>query len=266
MTPDPTRAWQTMTTIEVDTLAAKDPVIVLPIAAIEQHGPHLPLSTDLEIGLGVLAEAFRQLDSEAPIWTLPTQTIGTSIEHLGFAGTLSLDSELLVETIVQLGAGVARSGVRRLVISNSHGGNVPAMDTACLRLREEHALLVVKASYFLFAHPDNTGLPEFEWRHGLHGGAVETAMVLHLCPALVRTEALKQFPSLGQELTHTMRHVGPEHEASFAWLARDLNPEGVTGNAALANARLGESLVGHYGHILAEVIQDTRAFPLDRLR
>ena len=106
---------------EVDTLAAKDPVIVLPIAAIEQHGPHLPLSTDLEIGLGVLAEAFRQLDSEAPIWTLPIQTIGTSIEHLGFAGTLSLDSELLVETIVQLGAGVARSGVRRLVISNSHG-------------------------------------------------------------------------------------------------------------------------------------------------
>ena len=262
---DQTRAWQTMTTVEAETVAAKDPVVVLPIAAIEQHGPHLPLSTDLEIGLGVLTEALRQIDSGPPILTLPTQTIGTSIEHLGFAGTLTLDQELLVETISQLGAAVARCGVRRLVISNSHGGNTSAVNTASLRLRQEHGLLVIKASYFLFSPPADTGLPEAEWQHGLHGGAVETAMMLHLRPDLVRTGAMKSFPSLGQELTHSMQHLGPENQISFAWLAGDLNPQGVTGDATLANAKLGASLVSHYAHLLAEVIQDAQAFPIDRL-
>lgn len=262
---DPIRSWQTLTTVEATALAARDPVVVLPLAAIEQHGPHLPLSTDLEIGLGLLSEAFRRLPDDMPVWALPPQPIGTSGEHLRFSGTLSLDPELMTETLTQLGATMAGSGVRRLVLSNSHGGNLSAMDTAALRLREEHGLLVVKASYFNFARPDDTGLPEAEWRHGLHGGAVETAMMLHLRPDLVRTNALQRFSSLGQELAGTMRRVSPEGGASFAWLAGDLNPHGVTGDTRLAHAELGEHLVTHYGGVLAAVIQDAREFPLHRL-
>ena len=256
--------WHTLTTTEAAALAARDPVVVLPLAAIEQHGPHLPLSTDLDVGLGLLHEAFRQLATDLPARVLPPQTVGASREHLRFAGTLSLDAELLGELIHQHGTALASSGVRRLVLFNSHGGNLRAMDAAGLRLRDEHGMLVVKASYFTFSRPDDVALPESEWRHGLHGGAVETAMMLHLCPDLVRKDAMQRFPSLGQDLDGLGR-VGPEGEASFAWLAGDLNPQGVTGDARLADAETGQRLVAHYGRVLADIIQDARAFPLDRL-
>ena len=262
---DPIRYWQALTTTEAAALAARDPVVILPLAAIEQHGPHLPLSTDLDIGLGLLNEAFHQLPNDLPAWVLPPQTIGASREHRRFAGTLSLDPKLVAELIHQHGTALAVCGVRRLVLFNSHGGNLRAMDAGALRLRDERGILVVKASYFAFSRPDDVALPEAEWRHGLHGGAVETAMMLHLCPDLVRTDALRRFPSLGQDLDSTLRRLGPESEASFAWLAGDLNPHGVTGNARLADAETGQRLVAHYGRVLAEVIQDARAFPLDRL-
>ena len=262
---DPIRYWQTLTTTEAAAVVARDPVVILPLAAIEQHGPHLPLSTDLDIGLGLLREAFLQLPDDLPAWVLPPQTTGASREHLPFTGTLSLDLELVIELVRQHGTSLAASGVRRLVLFNSHGGNLPAMDAAALRLRDEHGILVVKASYFAFSRPADTALPESEWRHGLHGGAVETAMMLHLCPDLVRTDAIQRFRSLGQDLDDHLRRLGPEGEAAFAWLARDLNPHGVTGDARLADAQSGQRLVAHYGRVLADVIQDARAFPLDRL-
>ena len=262
---DPIRYWEALTTPEATALAARDPVVILPLAAIEQHGPHLPLSTDLDIGLGLLREAFRQLPNDLPARVLPPQAIGASREHLRFDGTLSLDTEFLVGLIHQQGTALATCGVRRLVLFNSHGGNVTAMDTAALRLRDERGILVVKASYFTFSRPDDVALPETEWRHGLHGGAVETAMMLHLCPSEVRTDAIQRFPSIGQDLDDTLRRLGPEGEASFAWLAGDLNAAGVTGDLRLANAETGQRLVAHYGRVLAEVIQDARVFPLDRL-
>ena len=262
---DPIRYWQAMTTTEARAFAARDPVVILPLAGIEQHGPHLPLSTDLDIGLGLLREASRQLPDGLPARVLPPQATGASREHLRFAGTLSLDTELVVELIHQHGTALAESGVRRLVIFNSHGGNVAAMDTAALRLRDEHGMLVVKASYFSFSRPDDVALPEAEWRHGLHGGAVETAMMLHLCPSTVHTDVLQRFRSLGHDLDGTLKRLGPEGEASFAWLAGDLNPDGVTGDARLADAETGLRLVAHYGRVLADVIQDARVFPLDRL-
>ena len=264
MSDDPIRYWQTLTTVEAAALAARDPVIVLPLAAIEQHGPHLPLSTDLVIGLGLLAEAFRRLPPDLPVRALPPQAVGTSGEHGRFAGTLSLTPELLIESLVQTGAAVGAAGVRRLVVANSHGGNLSAVDIAARRLREED-LLVVKATYFDAPRPSHTGLPEEEWRYGLHGGAVETAMMRHLRPDLVRLDAVQRFPSLDEDLSGTLRQVSAEGGASFAWLAGDLNPQGVAGDATLGTAELGARLVAHYGQVLANVIRDARAFPLDRL-
>ena len=126
-------------------------------------------------------------------------------------------------------------------------------------------MLVVKANYFAFTRPNDIGLPEAEWRHGLHGGAVETSMMLHLRPDLVRRDSVQRFTSLGQELDGTLQYLSPEGDASFAWLAGDLNPQGVTGDATLATADIGARLVTHYGSVLAAVIQDALAFPLARL-
>lgn len=265
MTDDPIRWWQSLTSAQVAALQPDDPVAILPLASIEQHGPHLPLSTDLDIGLGVLAEAFRRLPADFPALALPPQALGSSREHARFPGTLSLDPGLLGALLEETGAGLARSGVRRLVLANSHGGNRAVLDDAALALREEHGMLVAKASWFRFPRPDDVELPESEWRHGLHGGAIETAMMLHLQRNKVRMDEIVEARSLGEELEATLDRLGPEGVASFAWLAGDLNPLGVTGDARRADARIGARLVAHYGAVLAEVIQDARAFPLERL-
>jgi len=259
------RWWQTLTTVEAGELAAMDPVVILPLASIEQHGPHLPLSTDLEIGLGILAAAFRRLPPDLTALVLPPQAVGCSREHARFPGTLTLGPELLAGVIEETGEALAASGVRRLVLANSHGGNKGVLDTAALFLREAHGMLVVKTSWFRFPHPSDVELPPSEWEHGLHGGAVETAMMLHLRPDLVRMDALAHAHSLAEELEGHLHRVRPEGAAAFAWLAGDLNPTGVVGDAGRADAALGARLVEHYGVALADVIADARAFPLDRL-
>jgi creatinine amidohydrolase len=262
----PIRWWQSLTTADADRVAAADPVAILPLAAIEQHGPHLPLSTDLDIGLGLLAEAFRSLPADFPAWALPPQPVGCSREHGRFAGTLSLEPELLVALIEQIGDGLAAVGVRRLVLSNSHGGNRHVLDDVALRLRDAHDMLVVKASWFRFPRPAFVEIDENEWRHGLHAGLVETAMMMHLRPDQVREGVAPDAHSLGRDLERSLARLGPEGAASFAWLAGDLNASGAVGNARAADAALGARLVAHYGQVLAEVIRDARAFPLDRLR
>ncbi len=254
-----------MTSSDAAEVADRDPVVILPLAAIEQHGPHLPLSTDLVIGQGILSAAFRHLPEDFPAWVLPPQVVGSSPEHLDFPGSVSLEPESLIDVIEQLGASIAGSGVKRLVLANSHGGNRAAMDIAGLRLRREEGMLVVKASYFRFDRPEDVRLPVSEWVHGLHGGAVETAMMLHLGPELVRVDAISDARSLGVQLEGRMNRVSPEGEAPFAWLAGDLNALGVVGNATLASAAMGERLVAHYGRAMAEVIQDARSFPLEKL-
>jgi creatinine amidohydrolase len=259
------RYWQSMTTVDVQRAVERDPVVILPLAAIEQHGPHLPLSTDLDIGMALLASAFRHLPEDFPAWVLPPQAVGTSREHGRFAGTLSLDADVLSTVIHQYGCALAGCGVRRLLLSNSHGGNRAVLDVAGLRLRQEQGLLVVRVSYFELARPTDLELSDSEWRHGLHGGAVETSMMLHLRPDLVRTGEIRDAGTLGQELESTMRRVAPTGAVSFSWLADDLNPTGVVGNAVRADAAKGERLVAHYGEALADVIQDVKAFPVERL-
>lgn len=259
------RDWSVLTPEEVIAAAARDPVVILPLAATEQHGPHLPRTTDIDVGKGLLDRALKSLPAGADVWTLPTMTVGVSLEHARFPATESVTTEELIRLVVEVGGSLARVGVRRLVLFNSHGGNRHAIDAAALTLRERHDLLVVKANYFRFVRPSDVDLPEQEWKHGLHGGALETAMMLHLHPDLVDRDAVADFPSLGARLEGSLRRVGPEGEASFAWLAGDLNPLGVVGDARLATPEMGARLVRHYAAILAEVIADTGAFPLDAL-
>jgi creatinine amidohydrolase len=242
-----------------------DPVAVLPLGATEQHGPHLPPSTDCDIGLGILEAAFRALPRDFPAYAMPIHGVGCSREHARFPGTEWIEPEVLIATIMADARILAHAGVRRMVLANSHGGNKHAMEEAALRVREKHGMLVVKASWFRFPRPDGVALPEAEWKHGLHAGAVETAMMLHLKPELVRMERATEGRSLGHELEKTMTWLGPEGVASFGWLAGDLSVAGAVGDARLASAAMGERLVAHYGRVLAEVIQDARAFPIEAL-
>ncbi|OLO03913.1 MULTISPECIES: creatininase family protein [Salinicola] len=257
--------WQDLTSTEIARLAGGATVAVLPLAAIEQHGSHLPLSTDLDIGLGLLEAAMAQLGSTQDVIVLPPLALGSSLEHTDFPGTLSLMPETAMRVIEALGEAVNRAGIRRLVLFNSHGGNKAVIDLVALKLRAAHAMLVVKANYFRFAPPPQA-LPAKELRHGLHGGALETSMMLHLAPAKVRIEQLADAVSEGSLREQSGATLGPEGDAGYAWMAQDLHPSGVTGNAALANADIGRRLVEHFSARLATVIEEAGRFDLATLR
>ena len=262
---DSVRYWGSPTAKEIDSRVSRDPVIVLPLAATEQHGPHLPLTTDVDIGLGLLNETFYRLNSNIPSWSLPIETVGASLEHKRYKGTASITPEELGQIIFEHGKELSTLGIRRLVISNSHGGNSGSIESAALRLREEYELLVIKANYYRFERPVDVDFPDIEWRHGLHGGAVETAMMLYLQNEAVKKDAIGTFPSIAEELDARKSRILPTGPAAFAWLAGDLNPLGVVGNATLASKEKGKTLLIHYATILADIIEDAYHFPIDRL-
>ena len=260
----PAPHWQDQTPQSLAALAAAGAVALWPLAAIEQHGEHLPLSTDLDIARGLCDAAISQLRPGLPVCLLPPFAIGMSLEHTHFAGTLSLSAQTLLAAVTEIGEHVARAGFRRLVLLNAHGGNRAVLDLAALALRASRGMLVVRANYFMMSPPPEA-LPDAELRHGLHGGALETAMMLHLAPQSVRIDRLPQARSLGEEMASRGGVLGPEAEAGFAWMAEDLNPGGSTGDARLASAALGERLLRHYGGKLARVIEESFDFELSRL-
>jgi len=266
-TPKGPVRWVDLTGPEIEEIGRLDPVAVLPLAAVEQHGPHLPVSTDLDLACGILERACQRVASHVSVVTLPALALGSSLEHRDEAGTLDLDESSLALNLRAVGKALARHGWRRLVLFNTHGGNKGVVENEALELRARHDLLVVKAHSFRFPLPADPGvdLPAEEWLHGLHGGAVETAMMLYLRPDAVRTERVRSFRSLGEDLAGELAYLAPEGPVSFAWLARDLNPYGVTGDARLASSELGRLLVEHFAHVLARVIEDAARFPIDRL-
>ncbi|MES1925507.1 creatininase family protein [Salinisphaera sp. T31B1] len=257
--------WAGLTGPELAALAGPSCVAVLPIAAIEQHGAHLPLATDVIIGDGLLQAALAgPAATDAPRLVLPSLALGASLEHTGFAGTISLSAETAMATIESVGTALARAGIRRLMLFNSHGGNKAVVDLAALKLRAAHRMLVVKANYFRFAPPADA-LPAAELAHGLHGGALETSLMLHFAADQVRMDRAGDAVSLGARMAEHGARLGPEGDAGFAWMAQDLHPGGVTGNARLASAECGARLCRHFAGRLAELIDETARFDLAAL-
>lgn len=245
--------WQDQTSAETAARDKSSLVAILPLAAIEQHGGHLPLSTDLDINLGLLDATFARLQaSPAAIdaLTLPPLSVTASTEHNGFSGTLDIGPLTLIEGIRNIGRSLATCGVRRLVLCNSHGGNGHAAGIAALALRDEFGMLVVQADYFRMSIPQGL-LPADELRDGLHGGALETSLMLALRPQAVRAGEIHP------AATPVSRHVSDKAPSPMAWRAEDLAATGVIGNPALGSAAIGRTLVEHYAAGLADVIAAT---------
>ncbi len=257
--------WAEMTTDEIAGLEGVGLVAVLPLGAIEQHGPHLPLSTDADICAGILAEAMARRPEGRPATALPPILVSKSDEHLGFPGTLSLSAETLVAAICETMAGPARLGLRKLVLLNGHGGNRDILNLAAGRLRAEHGMLVAKANTSdLYDAAAAVGGEEVKL--GIHGGAVETALMQHLKPDLVRKDRIARFESL----TAAMRAEGfeklsPQGPHGFYWHAGDLNPAGVVGDATAATAAMGKALTAQAAESLLALLGEVHRFDLSRL-
>lgn len=263
-TPAPTLPsghWQDLATTDFARVDPRRTIALLPVAAIEQHGPHLPLATDAAINAGLVRATLARLPSDASVLVLPALPVGDSLEHTAFPGTLSVDLDALLGLWLAVGRSVARAGVRKLVILNSHGGQRGHVDQAALRLRVECGLLVVRAHSFGLGMPP--GLFEAdELAHGIHGGAVETSLMLHLHPQLVRREAIADFRSLGQTLAARGGLLGVEKPVGIGWMSQDLNPAGVCGDARAASADKGAALLDHMAGRLAELLAEVATFDL----
>ena len=258
----PSRLWSELTTADFAAADMGAVIAVLPVAATEQHGPHLPLGTDTFIMQGYLDAVLPRLPADLPALVLPIQTIGCSVEHTDFPGTLSLSARHALDAWSGLVAQVAATGCRKLVLVNSHGGNSSVLDILAHEMRAELGLLVVLASWQRFGYPDGL-FSEDERLHGIHGGAIETALMLAFRPDLVRREAIAEFvpASVAMEREYTwLRASG--RPTGFGWMAQDLHEAGAMGDAIQATAEAGRACAVHGAEAFVGLLRDVAAFDL----
>ena len=239
-------------------------IAVLPLAATEQHGPHLPLRTDVLIAEAYLARVRELLPERIPATFLPIEEIGISTEHTDFLGTLTLPADVALKTWMAIGETVARAGIRKLVMVTSHGGNSAAMTIVAQDLRAQYGLLAVTTGWSRFGAPDGLFTAQ-ELRHGIHGGAVETSIMLARYPNEVRKEAIANFVPSSIAMEKQYRWLSTHRPAPMAWQAQDLHPSGAAGDATSASAEKGELLLDHGARAFCELLTDVDNFDVNRL-
>jgi creatinine amidohydrolase len=260
----PPRDW---TAIHWPDMACSDPerwIAVLPLAATEQHGPHLPLGTDVMIGEAYLARVRELLPAKIPATFLPQQPVGISTEHVYYPGTLTLPTEAALKSWMALGISVAYAGIKKLVLVTSHGGNSAAMTLVAQDLRAQYGLFVVTTSWSRLSAVEGSFSAE-EVRHGIHGGAVETSIMLARYPAFVRQEAIADFRPASIAMEKDYRWLSAQRPAPFAWLAQDLHESGAMGDATKASAAHGEQLLNHGARAFCELLEEVDDFDVNKL-
>ena len=267
----PTRFWSDLTTADFASLDRARTIAVLPVAATEQHGPHLPLSVDTDIANGVVAASIPHIAPDLPALFLPTQTVGFSPEHTRFAGTLTLKAETVLRQWTELGECVAASGVKKLVLFNAHGGQVGLMDVVARDLRARLGMLVYSVNWFNLPLLDENGsdlnalFSTEEHRFGIHGGEIETSLMLAIAPERVRMEHAAHFASKSQGRAGQFSILGNGKSAKLGWQMQDYNACGAVGNAAAATAEKGRALLDAAGRALARLLSEIDQLPQDTL-
>lgn len=253
MIKPPSPFWQDLTADDFRALDGARTIAVLPVAAIEQHGPHLPVQVDACICEGIVARALDRLPAHLAVLVLPMMPVGLSLEHADYPGTLSLSPETLIRAWTEIGESVARAGIGKLVLVNSHGGQPQILDLVAQSLRARRRMMVFRVNlYRAFRDPDM--FPAAEIDRGIHGGAIETAIMLHLRPDLVRRDKVADFtpaPSPEADEGGGARCFG---DTGFAWQIQDLHPSGACGDARLADAEKGRVLVERAAAALADTL------------
>ena len=260
----PKRHWADMSWVEIATADPLRWIAVLPVAAIEQHGPHLPLATDSLIGEAYLSRALSLAPPELPFTVLPPLVFGLSTEHQAFPGTLSFTVTTALGALSEIGACVHRAGVRKLVIMTSHGGNVEVSDLAARDLRVRLRMLVVTCGWNRFGYP--VGLfADDEVSHGIHGGDVETSLMLAYRPDLVVMPAASEATPASLAMAAEFTWLNPHGPAGFGWMTQDLHASGAVGDARAASAIKGNAALTHGAWEFIALLQEIDRFDLTRL-
>lgn len=271
----PSRFWAEWSTQDFSQLrsrgAAANMIAVLPVAATEQHGPHLPLCVDTALVDGIVAASLAHLPATLPVLFLPTQAVGLSPEHARFAGTLTLKSDTIIRLWTDIGESVAAAGIRKLVLFNAHGGQVGVLDIVARDLRARLGLLVYSVNWFNLPLLDAQGrdagtlFSADEHRFGIHAGDIETSMMLALRPERVRMQHARNFRSSSQDRAETWPLLGNGRSARLGWQMQDYNPSGAVGDAAAATPEKGRALIEAAGLQLARLLDEVSKLPLSTL-
>jgi creatinine amidohydrolase len=270
------RYWADQSTVYFHSLQASgliaEVVAVLPVAATEQHGPHLPLKVDTSIADGIVTAALAHLPADALSLFLPTQAVGFSPEHARFPGTLTLKAETLIRLWTDIGESVAATGVKKLVFFNAHGGQANFMDIVARDLRSRLDMLVFSVNWYglPLRGPDgddvNALFSAEEHRFGIHAGDVETSLMLALSPADVDMAQAQNFSSTSKARAAEFDILGNGKSAKLAWQIQDYNAAGAVGNAAAATADKGFQVMESAGRALAQLLGEVQQLPMSTLR
>ena len=267
--------WSDLNTQDFAGMDKSRAIAVLPLAATEQHGPHLPLSVDTDIVNAVMAQSMPALRSQAPglpVYFLPTQAVGLSPEHAAFPGTLTLKPETLIRLWTELAESVKAAGINKLVLFNAHGGHVGAMDVVARDLRARCGMLVYSVNWYQLplldaqGHDVNALFSDHEHRFGVHAGDVETSVMLALKPHNVRMDQAQNFKSSSEDRAAKFPILGNGKSAKLAWQMQDYNAAGAAGNAAAATAEKGRALLDAAGQSLAKLFIEIDQLPADTLK
>jgi creatinine amidohydrolase len=255
----PPRDWTEIHWPDIARSDAARWIAVLPLAATEQHGPHLPLETDVLIGEAYLARVRELLPAALPVTFLPVQPIGISTEHIDYPGTKTLPTDVALKEWMAIGESAARSGIRKLVMVTSHGGNSAAMTLVAQDLRARRGLLAVTTTWSRLSAAEELFAAE-DLRHGIHGGAVETSIMLARYKQQVRLEKIADFRPASIAMEKDYRRLSAHRPAPFAWQAQDLHASGAAGDATMASAEKGERLLDHGARAFCELLADVDKF------
>ncbi|WP_223478237.1 creatininase family protein [Oricola indica] len=235
-------------------------IAVLPLGATEQHGPHLPFETDSLIAEAVVERLIERLPDSAPVVFLPVEEVGYSPEHMHVAGTKSLEWDQAIRRWVRIGEQAHRSGIRKFVMLNAHGGNSPLMTVVATELRVRFDMLAVATSWTRFGLPD--GIMSAEAKHlDIHGGLIETSVMLATHPEKVAMDRAGDFPSRQADFMRDYHHLRAYGPHAFGWTMEDLSEIGAVGNSGGASAQIGERILDHAVAGLLQLLKDIEKHP-----
>ena len=253
--------------IDFDALRGEDIshwIVVLPLGATEQHGPHLPVETDTLIAEGIAARLKERVAGRLPVTFLRTQPVGYSPEHMDYPGSDSLAYDDAIEQWAGIGEVLAGRGIRKLLLLNAHGGNSPLMTIVATELRVRRKMLCVTTSWTRFGYPEEAISPQAA-AFDIHAGLIETSVMLALHPDRVDMSKARRFSSEQERFAQENRYLAAYGKHAFGWKMQDLNVLGATGDAAAATAEKGEKLIDHAVSGLADLLADIDRFDLGAL-
>lgn len=245
---------------EIASSLTSQSIIVLPLGAIEQHGPHLPLNTDFVVADAAARAVVDKVGAETNAWLLPTLAYTKSNEHLWSAGTMSLSASTLMSVLDDIGRSVASTPARKLLFINGHGGNSALTAMMNREIRLKYGLQTFLAHPHMPADQGGTS-SENELGMGIHGGMDETSVMLHLRPDLVDMSlAVRRVP----EKLAENQHVRFGGRVAFGWLSNDFFADGHIGDPTGANAEVGQRMFDACVDTLAETLREISAFDFGR--